>query len=103
MCLFFPFYVDSRPCCFPYYPVSAMDRCLSRYFPLLLLCLYVVPIIQAQGAKQSVPETPVRDPDIDHIDLDHIKERSEWFARGRVVRGQPSAEFRRRAYQAKLQ
>ncbi|MFZ0734365.1 MAG: hypothetical protein WAM79_18740, partial [Candidatus Sulfotelmatobacter sp.] len=28
--------------------------------------------------------------------------RSEWFYRGRIVRGQPSAERRRRAYQAKL-
>ena len=28
--------------------------------------------------------------------------RSEWFYRGRIVRGQPSAELRRRAHQAKL-
>ena len=75
-----------------------MDRCLSQFFPLLLLCFYAVPIIQAQGAKQSIPQTQVGDPD-----ADHVKERSEWFGRGRVVRGQPSAEFRRRAYQAKLQ
>src|SRR5205814_8795012 len=53
---------------------------------------------QAQGLRQSVPQSPVGDPD-----ADHVKERSDWFSRGRVVRGQPSAEFRRRAYQAKLQ
>ena len=54
--------------------------------------------MQAQGAKQRVPENPVADPD-----AEHVKERNEWFFRGRVIRGKPSAEFRRRAYQATLQ
>ena len=31
-----------------------------------------------------------------------MKERSEWFARGRVVSGRPSAELRHRAYEAKM-
>ena len=52
----------------------------------------------AQGAKQTVPETPVAD-----SDADHVKERSEWFFRGRLVHGKVSAELRRRAYKAKLQ
>src|ERR1700756_295126 len=53
---------------------------------------------QAQGVKQSRPESRISD-----ADADHVKERNEWFYRGRIVRGQPSAELRRRAYQAKLQ
>jgi hypothetical protein len=31
-----------------------------------------------------------------------VKERDEWFFRGRLIRGKPSAELRRRAYQAKM-
>jgi len=50
-------------------------------------------IVQAQGAKQNVQENPIPD-----SDADHIKERNEWFFRGRLVRGKPSAELRRRAY-----
>ena len=53
--------------------------------------------MHAQGAKQTVPEAPVVD-----SDRDHVKERNEWFYRGRVVRGLPSAELRRRAFVAKL-
>lgn len=53
--------------------------------------------LTAQGAKQNVPEAPISD-----RDADHIKQRNEWFYRGRIVRGQPSAELRRRAYAAKL-
>jgi hypothetical protein len=53
---------------------------------------------QAQGAKQIGAEVSISDPD-----PDHVRERNEWFYRGRVVRGMPSAELRRRAYQAKLQ
>jgi hypothetical protein len=52
---------------------------------------------RAQGAKQSVPQTPIAD-----ADADHVKERNEWFYRGRIVRGKPPAELRRQAYQAKL-
>jgi hypothetical protein len=58
----------------------------------------VVSTVQAQGAKQAVPQTPIRD-----AEADHVKERAEWFFRGRLVHGKASAELRRRAYQAKLQ
>jgi hypothetical protein len=54
-------------------------------------------MLQAQGAKQTVPENPISD-----SDGDHVKERNEWFYRGRIVRGLPSAELRRRAYETKL-
>jgi hypothetical protein len=53
---------------------------------------------QTQGAKQTGAEVFTSDPD-----GDRVMERNEWFYRGRVVRGLPSAEWRRRAYQAKLQ
>jgi hypothetical protein len=54
-------------------------------------------MVQAQGAKQAVPQNPIPD-----SDADHIRERNEWFFRGRLVPGKPSAELRRRAYQVKL-
>jgi hypothetical protein len=52
---------------------------------------------QGQGAKQTGAEVSISDPD-----ADHVRERNEWFYRGRVVRGLPSAELRWRAYQGKL-
>jgi hypothetical protein len=52
----------------------------------------------AQGAKQTVPNTP--NPD---ADADHPEERAAWFARGRVIPGKSSAELRYPAYQSKLQ
>ena len=65
----------------------------------LVLFLFTIPTrVRAQGAKQNVPLSAISD-----ADADHVKERNEWFYRGRVVRGQPSAELRRRAYQAKLE
>jgi hypothetical protein len=36
-------------------------------------------------------------------DADHVRERAEWFLRGRVIPGKSSAELRYRAYQTKLQ
>ncbi|HTW58599.1 MAG TPA: hypothetical protein VMD99_10730 [Terriglobales bacterium] len=63
----------------------------------LLSFLAATLFAQAQGAKQSVPQTPIRDSDADHVEL-----RNEWFYRGRIIRGKPSAELRRRAYQTKL-
>jgi hypothetical protein len=65
-----------------------------RLLALALSCCSAVSIVLAQGAKQNV---------IPDSDADHIKEHNEWFFRGRLVRGMPSAELRRRAYQAKLQ
>jgi uncharacterized membrane protein len=64
---------------------------------VLILSLPAVSKLQAQGAKQHVAESSIAD-----SDADHIKQRDQWFFRGRIVPGWPSAELRRRAYQAKL-
>jgi len=78
-------------------PSLRLLRSLS--IPLFILsCLLTVSRVQAQGAKQSVPEASIPD-----SDTDHVQERSEWFFRGRLVPGKLSAELRRRAYLAKLQ
>jgi hypothetical protein len=69
-----------------------------RVVVLATSCFVLLPTSQGQGAKQTLPDTPISDPD-----ADHVRERNEWFYRGRVVPGLPSAELRRRAYQAKLQ
>jgi hypothetical protein len=69
-----------------------------RVLALAAACSTAVSSVLAQGAKQTVPQNPIPD-----SDGDHIKERNEWFFRGRLVHGKPSAELRRRAYQAKLQ
>jgi hypothetical protein len=72
-----------------------------RPLPFLVLAatfFNFLSIAQGQGAKQTGEEASISDPD-----ADHVRERNEWFYRGRVVRGLPSAELRRRAYQAKLQ
>ncbi len=69
-----------------------------RVLALALSCSVFVSVVQGQGAKQSVPQNPIPD-----NDADHIKERNEWFFRGRLIRGRASAELRRRAYQSKLQ
>jgi uncharacterized membrane protein len=52
----------------------------------------------AQGAKKTLPESPIAD-----ADTDHVKERAEWFLRGRVVSGKSAAELRHRAYQTKME
>ena len=67
-------------------------------FALILLSCITVSNAKAQGAKQRVPQDPIPD-----ADADHVEQRNEWFFRGRIVPGKPTAEFRRRAYQAKLQ
>jgi len=54
-------------------------------------------MVQAQGAKQAVPGTAIQ-----IADANHVKERSEWFLRGRVVPGKSAAELRHRAFQTKL-
>lgn len=63
-----------------------------------LSCFFALPIAQAQGAKQSIPNAPISDKD-----ADCVRERNAWFYRGRIIAGQPSAELRRRAYRAKMQ
>ncbi len=78
----------------------ASCRLLSqvRVFALILFGFVTVSIATAQGAKQSIPQNPVPD-----ADADHVEQRNEWFFRGRIIPGRPTAEYRRRAYQAKLQ
>ncbi len=49
----------------------------------------------AQGGKKISPQTPI-------ANAGHKEQRSEWFLRGRLVPGKPSAELRHRAYQAKM-
>jgi hypothetical protein len=86
--------------CFRYWQVTLVARfcplSFLRLFALVLICAAPAAIVHAQ-AKQTVPDT-----DIPDSDADHVKERNEWFFRGRVVHGKPTAELRRRAYQAKL-
>src|SRR5262252_10247414 len=67
----------------------------ARPVSLAVLCLCAASL-EAQGAKQVVPQTPIAD-----SDQDHAQERARWFYRGRVVHGQVSAELRHRAYKAK--
>ena len=57
---------------------------------LALFCLSAVSFLQAQGATQTVPQNPIPD-----SDADHVQERDEWFFRGRLVRGKPSADLHR--------
>ncbi len=72
--------------------------CISLRVPaLVLVCLSAVSIVQGQGARQTESGASISDPD-----TNHIRERNEWFFRGRIVPGKPSAELRRRAYQGKL-
>jgi hypothetical protein len=70
----------------------------SHIFFLALICVGTIRSARAQGARQSIPNTPVAD-----SDADHVKERNAWFYRGRIVPGKPSAELRRRAYETKMQ
>ncbi len=65
---------------------------------LVLSCFSAISIAYAQGAKQTVLGIPIAS-----ADRDHVKERSAWFLRGRVVPTKPSAELRRRAYEKKMQ
>lgn len=71
-----------------------------RLFSVFLLLVLLSPIqfMVAQGARERNAQTAIRD-----SDADHVSERNEWFFRGRIIPGRPSAELRRRAYQAKLQ
>jgi len=69
-----------------------------RVLALILSCLAEIATLHAQGAKQSAPPAAIPD-----SDADHEKARDAWFFRGRLIPGYPSAELRRRAYQAKLQ
>ena len=70
---------------------------LRRIFAIVSLVFLIVSIGQGQGVKHVNAQS-----EVPKADGDHVKERSEWFSRGRVVPGKPSAELRRRAYEAKL-
>ncbi|MGA7908214.1 MAG: hypothetical protein WCA16_12470 [Candidatus Sulfotelmatobacter sp.] len=72
--------------------------CLRAFLLTILIISVSLFHAVAQGAKQTVPETPIPD-----ADADHVQERAAWFLRGRVIRGESSARLRYRAYQAKLQ
>ncbi len=65
---------------------------------LMFLTISLQPFALAQGARKSLPETPIKD-----ADADHEEQRSEWFLHGRVVPGKSSAELRHRAYQSKME
>src|ERR1700693_4768102 len=75
-----------------------LSRDLFCWLRVLALALACCSVVQAQGAQQTVPQNPIPD-----SDADHIQERNEWFFRGRLIRGKPSAELRHQAYQGKLQ
>jgi hypothetical protein len=77
------------------------SRWQVRPLPFLVLAatfFILLSTAQGQGAKKTGAEISISDPD-----GGHVRERNEWFYRGRVVRGLPSAEFRRRAYHTKFQ
>src|SRR5580692_5171456 len=59
-------------------------------------------LADGQAAKPITPQTPIRT-----SSPDYAKARSDWFYRGRIVRGRSSkdssAELRRRAYESKIE
>jgi hypothetical protein len=59
---------------------------------------FAISAAHAQGAKLTSSDRP-----LNSTEGEHIRERDAWFYRGRIVRGKPSADLRRRAYHAKLQ
>lgn len=71
---------------------------MLRFCPLLGALLLLVGLMQAQEIPQSLSESPARG-----REKDYVKQRDEWFTRGRLMPGRSSAELRRRAYQSKLQ
>ena len=76
---------------------SRRGCCSLLVFSFVIFQFAIAPPPRAHGAKRAVPENAVAD-----TDRDHAKQRAAWFYRGRIVRGLPSAELRRRAYQTKL-
>ena len=71
---------------------------MLRFCPLLGALLLLVGLMQAQEIPQSFSESPARG-----REKDYVKQRDQWFTRGRLMPGRSSAELRRRAYQSKLQ
>ena len=77
----------------------SLPRALSalRGAVLIPICFAAVALLQAQVAKQSVPENPISD-----ADGITSKSATNGFFRGRLLPGKSSAELRRRAFKAKL-
>lgn len=69
-----------------------MSRLRLQFTVLIFVWLICSSRARAQNAEQIPQEHP-----------NHSREQADWFYRGRVVRGLPSAELRRRAYHAKMQ
>lgn len=75
-----------------------------RFFLLLIVAalpaLFSVSALPslAQGAKQKAPDTPIADPD-----ADHVEQRAAWFSHGRLMPGKSAADLRYRALKTKLQ
>ncbi len=69
---------------------------VARASLLALLPFSLLAIGQAQGPKANAIE-PTSD-----ADADHVKQRAQWFLRGRVVPGKSAAELRHGAYQTKM-
>ena len=70
-----------------------------------MLCLVsAATFLHAQEASKIPPQPADSSFDRNPIDSDrdHMKQSNEWFYRGRVVRGIPTADLRHRAYQRKL-
>jgi hypothetical protein len=65
---------------------------------LVFLLLSLLLNAWAQGVRKTTSQTP----SIANADAGHVKERSEWFLRGRVIPGKSAAELRLHAYQAKM-
>lgn len=73
-------------------------RFLRSMQGVVIACMFFSAVfLPGQEENKINPRSPASD-----SDRDHIKERDEWFYRGRIVRGLPTAELRRRAYQRKL-
>jgi hypothetical protein len=74
-----------------------------RVLVVILFCWAAASTARAQGAKLASAQGQATQGPVADSDGDHVKERNEWFFRGRLVQGKNSAELRRRAYLAKLQ
>lgn len=75
---------------------------MGRFLACLLVssCLFVFVFSSAFGARaQDANQYEAQNP----AENLNVKQRNDWFYRGRVIHGLPSAELRRRAYQAKMQ
>lgn len=70
-----------------------------RFCSLLWLAIFF-PCELLPAQAQGVELNPLAD-QTSGAERDHRKQRADWFARGRVIRGLPAAELRRRAYDTK--